>query len=298
MYERYFHFKSRPFALNPDPRFLYPSRQHAAALTMLEYAIESQAVFCLLTGEIGSGKTTIVRQMIRTLGDRFTVGLVSNAHERFRTILPWVLSAFGIVPSDDSDIAQYEAFTDFVIRNYAKGHRTLLILDEAQNLPVQVLEELRLLSNINSEADVALQVLLVGQPELRDTLERPELKQFAQRVSVDFHLDRLALSDARAYIQHRLSVAGGDPALFQPAAMAFIHARSGGIPRLMNQLCDLSLVYAFAEQQRFIDEQLVRQVLQERNLGRGVRVFTAEPPGAPRAPQPSKLEPEAAPKHV
>ena len=277
MYERYFGFNSKPFALNPDPAFLYASRQHAAALTMLEYAIESQAAFCLLTGDIGSGKTTVVRQLIRTLGDKFTVGLISNTHDRFHSILPWALSALGIVPADDSDIAQYEALTDFVIRDYGKGRRTLLILDEAQNLSMQVLEELRLLSNVNSEKDIALQILLVGQPELRTKLGKPKLKQFAQRVAVDFHLECLNLTETRAYVRHRLSVAGGDPSVFQSEAVAFIHARSGGIPRLMNQLCDLSLVYAFAEQRRSIDEQLVRQVLEERTRGRAIRVFGCDP---------------------
>ncbi len=277
MYERYFNFKSKPFALNPDPSFLYPSRQHAAALTMLEYAIESQASFCLLTGDIGSGKSTVVRQLIRTLGDKFTVGLISNTHKRFTSIMLWALSALGVAPADDSDIAQYEALTDFVIREYGKGRRTLLVLDEAQNLSMQVLEELRLLSNLNSEKDIALQTLLVGQPELRTKLARPKLKQFAQRVSVDFHLECLNLTEARAYIRHRLSVAGGDPSVFQSDAVAFIHERAGGIPRLMNQLCDLSLVYAFAEQRRSIDEQLVRQVLEERNHGRAIRMFGSDP---------------------
>lgn len=298
MYERYFKFRSKPFALNPDPAFLYPSRQHAAALTMLEYAIESQASFCLLTGEIGSGKTTVVRQLIRMLGEDCTVGLISNTHERFHTILPWALSALSIAPSDDSEIALYEALTDFVIRDYGKGRRTLLILDEAQNLSIQVLEELRLLSNINSEKDIALQTLLVGQPELRAKLERPELKQFAQRVSVDFHLECLDFIEARAYIQHRLTTAGGDPHLFRPEAVAFIHARAGGIPRLMNQLCDLSLVYAFAEQRRSIDEELVRQVLQERTRGRAIRMFGSDPAGTAIAQVSTNAESSRASKRV
>jgi len=276
MYEHFFNFKSKPFALNPDPAFLYPSRQHAAALTMLEYGIESQANFCLLTGEIGSGKTTVLRQFIKMVGRHFTVGLISNTHERFVSIIPWALSALGIVPFDDSDIAQYEALTDFVIRDYGYGKRTLLIFDEAQNLSVQVLEELRLLSNVNSESDIALQIVLVGQPELRAKLERPELTQFAQRVSVDFHLECLTLSETRAYVKHRLTVAGGDPAVFQPEAVALIHARAGGIPRLMNQLCDLVLVLAFAEQQPSINEQLVNLALRERNNGGALRVFAGD----------------------
>lgn len=269
MYERFFKLKSKPFALNPDPAFMFSSRQHSTALTMLEYGIESQANFCLLTGSIGSGKTTVLRQLLRMLGDRFAVGLISNTHERFASIVPWALSAFGIHAPKETDIAQHEALTDFVIRKYAKGSRTLLVIDEAQNLSIQGLEELRLLSNLNSEKDVALQILLVGQPELRGKLERPELAQFAQRVAVDFHLEALNMSDTRAYIQHRIKVAGGDPSLFQLDAMAMVHDRSGGIPRLINQLCDLALVYAFAEQQETVDAVLVRTVITERERGRG-----------------------------
>src|SRR5271170_71607 len=252
MYERHFGFTCKPFALTPDPAFMYLSRQHAMAMTMLEYGLASQAAFSLLTGDIGSGKTTLIRRLLRGLGNQVAVGLISNTHGRFKSIQGWALSALGIAPADDSDIAKYEALVDSFVREYAGGRRTLLILDEAQNLSVEVLEELRLLSNVNSETDLILQIMLVGQPELRDKLERPELRQFAQRVSVDFHLERLSFAEALAYFKHRLTVAGGDPNLFHPEALAFIHARAGGIPRLMNQLCDLSLVYAFAEQRRSI----------------------------------------------
>jgi len=267
MYLRYFNFKSKPFAMNPDPAFLYPSEQHSKALSMLEYAMESQAAFCVLTGEIGSGKTTLLRQLIRMLGDRVTIGLISNTHERFQSIHPWVLSAFGIVPQDDTEIGQYEALTDFFVREYAKGRRALLVFDEAQNLSIQTLEELRLLSNLNSEEDVALQTLLVGQPELRAKMARPELRQFAQRVAVDFHLQSLSLTEAEAYIRHRLKVAGGSDAIFRPTAIRYIHRLSGGIPRVMNQLCDLSLVYAFADRCEHIHATLVSQMLQERGGG-------------------------------
>ncbi len=265
MYEQHFGFRSKPFALTPDPAFLYLSRQHATALTMLEYGLASQAAFSLLTGEIGSGTTTLIRRLLRGLGDQVAVGLISNAHARFKSIHGWALSALGVVPSDDSDIAQYEALVDSFVREYGRGRRTLLILDEAQNLSVDVLEELRLLSNVNSEKDLVLQILLVGQPELREKLVRPELRQFAQRVSVDFHLRPLDRTETRAYIRHRLKVAGGDVDLFRPDAIEFIYARTKGVPRLVNHLCDFALVYAFAEQRKDIDAELVSQVVLEGN---------------------------------
>jgi type II secretory pathway predicted ATPase ExeA len=277
MYEKYFNFTSKPFAMNPDPEFLYPSSQHAKALTMLEYAIESQAPFCLLTGEIGSGKTTLLRHFLRKLGDSITVGLISNTHSQFRSIHPWALSALGIASQGDSDIAQYEALIDFFVQEYAQTRRTLLIVDEAHNLTPSILEELRLLSNVNSERDLSLQVLLIGQPELRTKLEQPELKQFAQRVSVDFHLGPLTLQDASAYVRHRLTVAGGDPSLFDAEAIAFVHKRAGGVPRLINQLCDLALVYAFAEQRRTIVVQLLQHVLQDRKESGAIQLFGGRP---------------------
>ncbi len=288
MYEKYFNFSSRPFAMNPDPGFLYPSSQHATALTMLEYAVESQAPFCLLTGEIGSGKTTLLRHFLRSLGMGITVGLISNTHSNFRSIHPWVLSSLGISPSVDTDIARYEALMDFFVGEYAKKRRTLLVLDEAHNLSPGILEELRLLSNVNSEKDVSLQVLLIGQPELRDKLAQPELQQFAQRVSVDFHLGPLLLDEARAYIQHRVKVAAGDPSMFEPEAIAFIHARTGGVPRLINQFCDLALVYAFAESQKEISLKLLQQVLPgSQDTGRHSAVFgqTADFAGAGGVPR-------------
>jgi len=152
----------------------------------------------------------------------------------------------------------------------------LLIFDEAQNLSIRTLEELRLLSNVNSEKDVALQILLVGQPELREKIARPELKQFAQRVSVDYHLNALPLPEAQAYVRHRLTVAGGSDAIFEPVAIEFIHKLSCGIPRLMNQLCDLALVYAFAERGRSVNVGLVARVLQDRSNGRASPLFAED----------------------
>jgi len=275
MYERHFGFKVKPFALTPDPAFLYPSRQHAMALTMLEYGLESQAAFSLLTGDIGSGKTTLVRRLLRQLGDQVAVGLISNTHTGFGSIHGWALSAFGIVPTDDSEIAKYEALVDTFVTHYAEGRRTLLIIDEAQNLTTKVLEELRLLSNVNSEKDLILQVLLVGQPELRTKLAKPRLRQFAQRISVDFHLRPLDRTETHAYVRHRLQVAGGDTALFLPEAVEFVHARTGGVPRLVNQLCDFALVYAFADGRTTIDADLVAQVVRDRKSGHALPTFPA-----------------------
>jgi general secretion pathway protein A len=268
VYERHFGLDTKPFALMPDPAFLYPSRQHSMALTMLEYGLESQAAFSLLTGDIGSGKTTLVRGLLRGLGDHVAVGLISNTHDSFRSIHGWALSALGVAPhaasTAEPQIAQYEALVNFFVHEYAKGRRTLLILDEAQNLSVDVLEELRLLSNVNSEKDLILQVLLVGQPELRMKLARPELRQFAQRISVDFHLRPLARDEVGRYIGHRLRVAGGDPALFSPEAVEMVFMHTHGVPRLLNQVCDFALVYAFADGQLHIDADLIAQVVRDR----------------------------------
>jgi general secretion pathway protein A len=277
MYERHFGFTLKPFALTPDPAFLYASRQHAMALTMLEYGLESQAAFSLLTGDIGSGKTTLVRRLLQQLGNQVAVGLISNTHGRFKSIHGWALSALGIAPVGDSDIAVYDALVDFFVREYGKGRRTLLILDEAQNLSIDALEELRLLSNVNSERDLILQILLVGQPELRLKLSRPELRQFAQRVSVDFHLRPLDREETHAYIHHRINVAGGSTSVFLPEAIEFMYARTNGVPRLLNQLGDFALVYAFADGRTSIDADLISQVVRDRIGGQALPSFTAEP---------------------
>jgi hypothetical protein len=161
----------------------------------------------------------------------------------------------------------YQTFVEFMIREYARNRRTVLIVDEAQNMGAETLEELRMLSNINADKDQVLQVVLVGQQQLRDTLRRPDLVQFAQRIAVDYHLTALTAEDTQAYIRHRLSIAGGDPDLFTDEACDAVHHYSSGVPRLVNLLCDLALVYGYAEQRKQIDADLVTDVAREKQAG-------------------------------
>lgn len=265
MYESFYGFREKPFSLLPDPAFLYLGRKHRMALTMLEYGIMNRASITVISGAVGSGKTTLIRQLLNQLvGDTTAVGLISNTHRSFGNLLQWVSLAFDL-PSETSDkVILYKQFIDFVIRQYAQGRRTVLIVDEAQNLDPEALEELRLLSNVNADKDQVLQLMLCGQPELRETLRRPDLRQFAQRVAVAYHLSPLEPEETEAYIRHRLTVAGGKGDLFDPAATRFIHHQSGGVPRLINIICDTALVYAFAEGRKRIDAQLVFDVVRDR----------------------------------
>jgi type II secretory pathway predicted ATPase ExeA len=240
---------------------------------MLEYGLESHAPLLLLTGEIGSGKTTLVRRFLDGLEGRFAVGLVGNTHRRMQSMLGWALSAFEIAPADDSEIAMHEALVDCCLRQYAAGRRALLVVDEAQNLAPDVLEELRLLLNVNSDQDLVLQILLVGQPELRETLRGTNLRQLAQRVAADYHLRPLSREETAGYVEHRLRDAGGSPDVFCREALEYVHERTGGVPRLVNQLCDMAMVYAYAGQQRRVDVDLLRQVFEDRAAVGALPVF-------------------------
>ena len=267
MYEQFYGFGERPFSLLPDPDFLYPGAGHAAALDMLELSIFNHSGFCVVSGEIGAGKTTLIRELLNRLDSGIRVGLVSNTHPSFGELLQWISAAFGL-PLDGADALElHRRFIDFIIAEYAHNRRTLLIVDEAQNLTFDALEELRMLSNINSDKDFVLQVVLVGQPQLRDKLRDPRLRQFAQRVALDYHLGALDADDTAQYIRHRLRHAGGDPGLFSDAACRSVARHTGGIPRLINRLCDLALVYGYSEQRRRIDAGLIEQVADDGHPG-------------------------------
>jgi general secretion pathway protein A len=253
MYESFFGFKDKPFSLLPDPSLFYPSQIHREALTLLEYGLYNQAGFTVITGEIGSGKTTLMRYLLDRLEQDMTVGLISHTHQSLGRIMDWICAAFDVQAPRDDRIAQHQAFVDFLLAEYARGRKTLLIIDEAQNLDRDTLEEIRLLSNVNSEHDILLQLLLLGQPELREQLRQPGLEQFIQRISASYHLGRLTPEDSCRYIRHRLRIAGGRPDIFTPDACHAIFHYSQGIPRLINLICDTALVFAYGAGEKHID---------------------------------------------
>src|ERR1041385_6969922 len=195
MYEAFFNLKSKPFSLLPDPEFLFLSSRHSIALSLLEYSLTGQAGFCVITGDIGSGKTTLVRAFLGRVGREFSVGLISNTHAQVRDIAGWALTAFGQKQTSNNPAEVYQELMAYLIAEYGAGRQCILIVDEAQNLSIEALEELRLLSNINSGKDLLLQILLVGQPELLEKLKQPALRQFAQRIAVSHHLSPLSFAE-------------------------------------------------------------------------------------------------------
>jgi general secretion pathway protein A len=265
MYEKFYSLKESPFALLPDPSFMYMSKDHSMALTLLRYSILNKQGFTVITGEIGSGKTTLINKIIDELDSTITVGLINFTHNAFGELSEWVLMAYGLEYRGKSKVEIYDDFVRFLIDEYRKGQRVVLIIDEAQNMDPRTLEEVRMLSNVNAQNDYLLHLIILGQPELRSTLQKPELRQLTQRVSVFYHVSGLSLEETKAYVGHRLEVAGGDPNLFSPAAIEKIWMIAGGIPRVINTLCDLALVYGFSAATKLIDLEIVNEVIHDRN---------------------------------
>src|SRR5690349_21564101 len=277
MYESFFELKCKPFSLLPDPDFLFLSSKHSIALSLLEYSLTGQAGFCVITGDIGSGKTTLIRAFLGRIDRSFSVGLISNTHSGLTDISAWALSAFGQQPKSANQADTYQELIAFLIAEYGAGRQCILIVDEAQNLSLEALEQFRLLSNINTGKDLLLQMVLVGQPELLEKLRRPELLQFAQRIAVSHHLTPLPYAETRSYIEHRVKIAGADRPLFTELAMGAVQYFSGGIPRLINSICDMALVYGFADEKPVIGEDLVFRVVSDRQLS-GIAPFAQSVP--------------------
>ena len=265
MYETFYGLKEKPFSMIPDPEYLFLSPKHQRALTLLEYGMMNQAGFSVICGDTGAGKTTLIRRLLNELGDDTTVGLITNTHQSFGELLNWVLMAFGIDSEEKSKAQMHQIFVTFLVEQYAQNKHTVLIVDEAQNMSADTLEELRMLSNINADKDQVLQVVLAGQPGLRETLRKPELMQFAQRIAVDYYLEALNKEETSTYIKHRLKIAGAENNIFTEDACAAIYQYSGGTPRLINLLADTSLVYGFAEQKHIVDVDIVNDVVREQH---------------------------------
>jgi general secretion pathway protein A len=266
MYEEFYELRGTPFSILPDPDLIYWGRNHSMAFTMLEFGVMNNAGFTVITGEIGSGKTTLVRHLLKKLNPNITTGLISNSPQGRQELLQWILMSLGR-PFDGDYPILFKRFQDFLHGQYAGSRRTMLIIDEAQNLEAEALEHLRMLSNINADKYQILQLILVGQPQPRDVLRAPQLHQFAQRISSDFHLKPLSEREVVDYIAFRLAAVGAPPApraIFTLEACAKIAAASGGIPRMINILCDTALVYGFARGEKTISAKLVADVIADK----------------------------------
>ncbi len=264
MYEGFFGLQERPFALLPDPSFLYLSKGHSTALTLLRYSLLNRQGFTVVSGEVGGGKTTLINRLLDEMKMGMTVGLINFTTRSFGDMGEWIMMAYGLPYKNKSKVELYDDFVQFMIREYAAGRPVVLIVDEAQNLGIRGLEEIRMLSNVNAQKDYLLHVILVGQPELRSLLQSPQLRQLTQRVSVAYHLKRLTDEEVRQYILHRVTHVGGSADLFEPEAIGLIAAASEGIPRLVNTFCDLALVYAYSEEKPTVGATEVRAVLEDR----------------------------------
>jgi type II secretory pathway predicted ATPase ExeA len=263
MYEAFYGLREKPFSILPDPDLIYWGHNHLLAFAMLEFGVTNSAGFTVITGEVGSGKTTLLRYLLRRLDPRIAVGLISNTPRGTEGLLQWVMMSLS-QPYEASYPVLFERFHKFLRAEYGKGRRTVLIVDEAHNLGLDALEELRMLLNINADKNQFLQIILVGQPQLKEMLRKPELLQFAQRISSDYHLRPLKGDDVAKYINHRLTAVGAQTQLFSNEACDMIAEASLGIPRTINILCDTALVYGFAANRQQIDTDIIYQVIEDK----------------------------------
>jgi type II secretory pathway predicted ATPase ExeA len=265
MYERFYGFSVKPFALLPQEEFMFLSRQHSTALALLTYSLHNRAMFCVVCGDIGTGKTTLLRYLLAQHEPHIEVGMITSTTGKFDELLPWMLTEFELDYRGLDKIGMQQALVSHFKRLDTLGKRAVLVIDEAQVLAPEVLEDLRLFSNMNAGRTMLLQTILVGQLSLRDTLRRPDMRQLAQRVAVDYLLTPLDKEQTEAYIRHRLHIAGpGHENLFTVDACEAIYAGSAGIPRVINLLCDMCLAYGYADQVLEIDATIVYEVLADR----------------------------------
>lgn len=267
VYEAFFNLEHKPFELAPNPSFLYPSAAHRKALNYLTYGIRQQSGFILLTGEVGTGKTTLIRGLIKSQLADVTLSKIFNTKVSSLQLLEMILDDFGVRPSGKDKPTLLRELNDFLIAQFRKGRQSVLIVDEAQNLDHELLEEVRLLSNLENDQQKLLRIILVGQPELKDLLAKPELLQLRQRIQVSCHISPLQTEEIEGYITHRLESAGNREAVtFGPGAFEAVHRYSRGVPRLINILCDYLLLDAFANESRRIEASSIHEVAADLNF--------------------------------
>jgi len=266
MYTSFFGLREKPFAITPDPRYLYLSERHAEALAHLLYGINEAGGFIQLTGEVGTGKTTVIRSLLEQLPGHADVALILNPRVTPAEFLLTICEELHIpVPEAgrNSTKTEMDLIGRQLLDTHARGRRVVLIVDEAQNLSTQTLEQVRLLTNLETATTKLLQIILIGQPELRTLLDQPELRQLAQRITGRYHLDPLSAEESSGYVKHRMRVAGATAEVFTPSALREIHRLSGGIPRVINVICDRALLGAFTQEDHRAGAALVRQAASE-----------------------------------
>ena len=265
MYLEHFNLTERPFSITPDPRFLYMSARHREALAHLLYGLGDGGGFVQLTGEVGTGKTTICRCLLEQIPDNVDLALVLNPKVTAIELIATVCDELG-VSYDEKDVS-VKSLTDvlnrYLLDAYARGRHTVLIIDEAQNLSADVLEQVRLLTNLETSTQKLLQIILIGQPELRTLLAREDMRQLAQRVTARYHLKPISREETSAYIKHRLQICGTSQPVFNKRAVDRIQHLSGGIPRLINVLCDRSMLGAYVEGKKQVDTRVVKKAAHE-----------------------------------
>ncbi|MFZ3136676.1 MAG: AAA family ATPase [Thermodesulfovibrionales bacterium] len=265
MYKEHFGLKELPFSISPDPRYLYLSHQHREALAHLMYGLQSEGCFVMLTGEVGTGKTTISRCVLEQIPKNTDIAFILNPKVTAEELLATVCDELDIrYPADNKSIKVFiDLINQHLLDAYARGRRTVIIIEEAQNLMADVLEQVRLLTNLETNQHKLLQLIIIGQPEFRDMLSRPDMEQLSQRITARYHLGSLSKEEVRAYVDHRLKIAGGSGQIFPDATIARLHQLSRGIPRLINVICDRTLLGAYAQGKDTVDIITLLQAAQE-----------------------------------
>jgi len=264
MYNKFFGFKESPFNLTPNSRFFFASHKHTEALDSLVYAINQRKGFVVITGEIGSGKTTVCRTLLSKLDRHTQVALITNTHLNSKDLLTMVLEDLEIEFSNGSKAKLLSQLNSYLIDQIKQDNNVVLIIDEAQNLKPNVLEEIRMLSNLETETEKLIQIILLGQPELKDKLALSRLEQLRQRVAVYFHLSPLTEAETKEYVLHRLKIASdSDHQYMTDAALELVYKFSRGVPRLINQICDNAFLTGYVSERSIIDEQIMKEVIVE-----------------------------------